>query len=75
MCGYNLCLLLSPEDVKRLSNKLVEVSTSKLELQMKLDELESSEVSIKVMIKLISFRGTAVTGACLCVGQHSFVQV
>ncbi|KAL2089461.1 hypothetical protein ACEWY4_014149 [Coilia grayii] len=35
------------EDVKRLSNKLVEVSTVKLELQMKLDELESSEVSIK----------------------------
>ncbi|XP_041967516.1 translocated promoter region b, nuclear basket protein isoform X1 [Alosa sapidissima] len=35
------------EDVKRLSNKLVEVSTAKLEFQMKLDELESSEVSIK----------------------------
>lgn len=56
-CGDSDRVLCSPEDVKRLSNKLVEVSTTKLELQMKLDELETSEVSIKVMIKLKTSSG------------------
>uniref|UniRef100_A0A4W4GSX2 Nucleoprotein TPR n=1 Tax=Electrophorus electricus TaxID=8005 RepID=A0A4W4GSX2_ELEEL len=35
------------EDVKRLSDKLVETSAVKMELQLKLDELQSSEMSIQ----------------------------
>ncbi|XP_064188203.1 translocated promoter region b, nuclear basket protein isoform X2 [Anguilla rostrata] len=35
------------EDLKRLSDKLVETNAAKTELQLKLDELQSSEVSIK----------------------------
>ncbi|XP_061093863.1 translocated promoter region b, nuclear basket protein isoform X2 [Conger conger] len=35
------------EDLKRLSDKLVETNAAKVELQLKLDELQSSEVSIK----------------------------
>ncbi|XP_051768515.1 nucleoprotein TPR-like [Ctenopharyngodon idella] len=35
------------EDLKRLNDKLVETSTIKMELQLKLDELQSSEVSIQ----------------------------
>uniref|UniRef100_A0A673GWG3 Nucleoprotein TPR n=1 Tax=Sinocyclocheilus rhinocerous TaxID=307959 RepID=A0A673GWG3_9TELE len=34
-------------DLKRLSDKLVETNTIKMELQLKLDELQSSEVSIQ----------------------------
>lgn len=37
-----------PDDLKQLNDKLVEVSTSKLALQMKVDELEAVEVNIKV---------------------------
>lgn len=36
------------EDLKRLNDKLVETNTVKMELQLKLDELQSSEVSIQV---------------------------
>uniref|UniRef100_A0AAQ5XSD1 Nucleoprotein TPR n=1 Tax=Amphiprion ocellaris TaxID=80972 RepID=A0AAQ5XSD1_AMPOC len=35
------------DDVRQLSDKLVEVNTSKMALQMKLDELEAAEVNIK----------------------------
>ncbi|KAK7162888.1 hypothetical protein R3I93_007053 [Phoxinus phoxinus] len=35
------------EDLKRLNDKLAETSTIKMELQLKLDELQSSEVSIQ----------------------------
>ncbi|KAI7809880.1 nucleoprotein TPR isoform X2 [Triplophysa rosa] len=35
------------EDLKRLNDKLVETNTVKMELQFKLDELQSSEVSIQ----------------------------
>uniref|UniRef100_A0A8C1R615 Nucleoprotein TPR n=1 Tax=Cyprinus carpio TaxID=7962 RepID=A0A8C1R615_CYPCA len=35
------------QDLKRLSDKLVETNTIKMELQLKLDELQSSEVSIQ----------------------------
>ncbi|XP_051554060.1 nucleoprotein TPR-like isoform X2 [Myxocyprinus asiaticus] len=35
------------EDLKRLNDKLVETNTIKMELQLKLDELQSSEVSIE----------------------------
>lgn len=37
-----------PDDLKQVNDKLVEVSTSKLALQMKVDELESVQVNIKV---------------------------
>lgn len=37
-----------PDDLKQLNDKLVEVSTSKLALQMKVDELEAVQVNIKV---------------------------
>lgn len=36
------------EDLKRLNEKLVETNTIKMELQLKLDELQASEVSIQV---------------------------
>ncbi|KAG9351114.1 hypothetical protein JZ751_025004 [Albula glossodonta] len=35
------------EDLKRLSDKFVETNAAKMELQLKLDELQASEVSIK----------------------------
>uniref|UniRef100_A0A4W5RWH9 Nucleoprotein TPR n=1 Tax=Hucho hucho TaxID=62062 RepID=A0A4W5RWH9_9TELE len=35
------------EDVKRLNDKLVETNTAKIDLQLKLDEIQSSEVSIQ----------------------------
>ncbi|XP_058890821.1 nucleoprotein TPR-like isoform X3 [Acipenser ruthenus] len=35
------------EDLRRLNTKLAETNTAKMELQLKLDELQSSEVSIK----------------------------
>ncbi|XP_026146558.1 translocated promoter region b, nuclear basket protein [Carassius auratus] len=35
------------EDLKRLNDRLVEVSSEKMQLQLKLDESESTEVSIK----------------------------
>ncbi|KAM7409722.1 hypothetical protein PAMA_001286 [Pampus argenteus] len=35
------------DDLRQLNDKLVEVSTSKLSMQMKLDELEAAEVNIK----------------------------
>ncbi|MGH0154837.1 UNVERIFIED_CONTAM: hypothetical protein FKN15_048281 [Acipenser sinensis] len=35
------------EDLRRLNTKLMETNTAKMELQLKLDELQSSEVSIK----------------------------
>lgn len=37
-----------PDDLRQLNDKLVEVNTSKITLQMKLDELEAAEVNIKV---------------------------
>lgn len=37
-----------PDDFRQLNDKLVEVNTSKMALQMKLDELEAVEVNIKV---------------------------
>lgn len=37
-----------PDDLKQLNDKLVEGSTSKLALQMKVDELEAVQVNIKV---------------------------
>uniref|UniRef100_A0A8D3CET8 Nucleoprotein TPR n=1 Tax=Scophthalmus maximus TaxID=52904 RepID=A0A8D3CET8_SCOMX len=37
----------TPDDLRQLNDKLVEVSTSKMALQMKLDELEAAEVNIK----------------------------
>lgn len=36
------------EDVKRLSDRLVEVNATNMQLRLKLDELEALEVSIKV---------------------------
>lgn len=38
----------STEDLRTLNDKLLEVSAAKMQLQLKLDELEASEVSIKV---------------------------
>lgn len=34
--------------MRQLNDKLVEVNTSKMTLQMKLDELEAAEINIKV---------------------------
>uniref|UniRef100_A0A672NVS7 Nucleoprotein TPR n=1 Tax=Sinocyclocheilus grahami TaxID=75366 RepID=A0A672NVS7_SINGR len=43
----NVSYLHYTEDLKRLGDKLVETNTIKMELQLKLDELQSSEVSIQ----------------------------
>ena len=44
-----ICVLIaSPDDLRQLNDKLVEVNSSKMALQMKLDELEAAEVNIKV---------------------------
>ena len=43
-----ICLFVFAEDVKRLNEKLSETSKAKMELQLKLDEIQSSEVSIQV---------------------------
>lgn len=48
-----MLVLLAPcftEDLKRLNDKLVETNAEKMNLQLKLDELQSSEVSIKVSL-------------------------
>lgn len=37
-----------PDDLRQLNDKLVEVNSSKMTLQMKLDDLEAAEVNIKV---------------------------
>lgn len=36
------------DDLKRLTDRLVEVSATNLQLRLKLDELEALEISIKV---------------------------
>lgn len=41
------------DDLRQLNDKLVEVNTSKMALQMKLDELEAAEVNIKVSFLVI----------------------
>lgn len=40
--------LLTPEDVKRLNEKLTEANTEKVKLQLKLDELQTSDITVKV---------------------------
>lgn len=51
--SFSFCLLrLSAEDVKRLNEKLTETNKIKTELQLKLDDLLSSEVTIKVHTRL-----------------------
>lgn len=44
---------LSAEDLRQCNDKLVEVSSSKMALQMKFDELEAAEVNIKVIHDLV----------------------
>lgn len=52
LCGMCLCSFvlttILPDDLKQLNDKLVEVSASKLALQVKVDELESVQVNVKV---------------------------
>lgn len=52
LCIHKSSLLLIPffpaDDFRQLNDKLVEVNSSKMALQMKLDELEAAEVNIKV---------------------------
>lgn len=43
----------SAEDLRQCNDKLVEVNSSKMALQMKLDELETTEVNIKVIHDLV----------------------
>lgn len=45
--------LLSAEDLRQHNDKLVELNSSKMALQMKLDELEAAEVNIKVIHILV----------------------
>lgn len=45
--------LLSAEDLRQHNDKLVELNSSKMTLQMKLDELEAAEVNIKVILILV----------------------
>lgn len=41
------------EDLKHLNDRLMEVNAEKMQLQLKLDGSEASEVSIKVRLKEI----------------------
>lgn len=43
-----VCACLFAEDVKRLNEKLAETSKVKMELQLKLDDIQSSEASVQV---------------------------
>lgn len=45
--------VLSAEDLRQHNDKLVELNSSKMALQMKLDELEAAEVNIKVIHILV----------------------
>lgn len=49
----------SSVDLRQLNDKLVEVSTSKMTLKMKLDELEVAEVNIKVSPSVITVSSSA----------------
>lgn len=42
---FNVCFV---EDVKRLNEKLTAANTAKVELQLQLDELQTSAFSVKV---------------------------
>lgn len=42
---FSLCFV---EDVKRLNEKLTEANATKIELQLKLDEVQTSAFSVKV---------------------------
>ena len=44
--GFMFCVFA--EDVKRLNEKLTETSKVKMELQLKLDNIQSSEASVQV---------------------------
>lgn len=46
----NVACISPSEDLKRLSDRLVEVSATNMQLRLKLDELEALEVSIKVQL-------------------------
>lgn len=45
---FFFCLYVFAEDVKRLNEKLTETSKVKMELQLKLDDIQSFEVSVQV---------------------------
>jgi len=45
---FQILVSLSTEDVKRLNEKLTEANTEKVKLQLKLDELQTSDVTVKV---------------------------
>lgn len=50
---FSLCpLCVFAEDVKRLNEKLTETNKVKMELQLKLDDILSSEASIKVHTRI-----------------------
>lgn len=46
-----MCVCVVAEDVKRLNEKLTETSKVKMELQLKLDGIQSSEASVQVRIR------------------------
>lgn len=54
-CLFSLALTVLPDDLKQLNDKLVEVSTSKLALQVNVDELETVQVNIKVSYISVNF--------------------
>lgn len=55
-CLFSLVLTtVLPDDLKQLNDKLVEVSTSKLALQVNVDELETVQVNIKVSYISVNF--------------------
>lgn len=51
--GTHVISVAPLDDLRQLNDKLVEVNTSKMALQMKLDELEAAEVNIKVSFLVI----------------------
>lgn len=55
MNSVSMRIGLSAEDLKRVRQKLEETSTVKMELQLKLDELQSSELSIQVKTHISTY--------------------
>lgn len=74
-CLCSLVLTLLPDDLKQLNDKLVEVSASKLALQMKVDELEGVQVNIKVSYNLLINQIFHKSSICIYIERYLFLEV
>uniref|UniRef100_A0A3Q3IUV0 Nucleoprotein TPR n=1 Tax=Monopterus albus TaxID=43700 RepID=A0A3Q3IUV0_MONAL len=47
LCPFCVCVCVFAEDVKRLNERLTETNKTKMELQLKLDDIQSSDASVQ----------------------------